>query len=1088
MKPCVFLLGLLLVSVLYCPQAHGQGWNELLDRAGSLYDSAMYDSGIVIGRLALEEAEEQFGPEDTAAARVLNVLGLCYREKGHFAVAESLHVRSLTIRERRLGPEHPQVAGSLMSLACNFYFQFQYAEAEALYGRSLAVLEKAYGPEHLDVANVLYGLALACRKQARYSEAESFILRSLTIREKLLGRNHIIVANTLNVLANNRKKQGRFAEAEPLARRVLEITEAQLVPDSAQLAVALNGLATLYLYTGRWSDAEPLLRRSLSIRNRSLGPGDTFVATSLYNLYYLYKNQGDLASAETYLQQALTVVEDIHGPDHPDVARCVNSLGNLRFSQRRFVEAERLWTRALAINKKVLGPENVEVADGLGYLGNLKREQGELAEAERLFEQALVIKTGVLGDDHPDVASSLTQLAGIFSRLGRYSDAEDYLNTSSEILERSFGSIHPTVAASMCDIADLYVATGREGEAEEYYLRALDKREKVYGKQSHMLAHDLGQLSRLYRLQSRLTEAVELAGRACAYRLAAFRRNCSVLSERDALEYSQYARTSLDNYLSCIADLQLKSVTDIIEVSDVVLSGKELVTEEIFERQKSVVLETDSTVLALAESLRYTKYQLSNLYVDGPGDDVNEYRLKLDSLETMANDLESELSPHSASYRRHQSYQDVSTDRVASFLPDGAALVEYFNYDYQKLEPDSSIPRYLAVVVTNDSDPVLVDLGDASETDSLIHAYRKHMTNVSTAGSMATGADLEEYRSISNSLHQLIWQPLEGHIGGRDLALIAPDGALNSLSFAGLTDCAGRYLVESLAIHYLSAGRDLVRNAETSEAVSGLFALGNPDYNASISDRLNDLPSREQSDGRLESFTTRNVRSGCVALGSVVLDPLPGTYREIREIVAAWERTSEEPAVVCFGEDASEDRLKAEAPGSRVVHIATHGYFLEGDCRSGDDPDAYEIRENPLLRSGLFFSGANLHGDGTDSAGLDDGILTALEVSAIDLSGTELVVLSACETGLGEIETGEGVYGLRRAFQIAGARTVLSTLWPVSDGMTAEASSRLYDRKGASLPEAIRNMQLEQIAQLRQQNKVDHPFSWGAIVASGNWR
>ena len=144
--------------------------------------------------------------------------------------------------------------------------------------------------------------------------------------------------------------------------------------------------------------------------------------------------------------------------------------------------------------------------------------------------------------------------------------------------------------------------------------------------------------------------------------------------------------------------------------------------------------------------------------------------------------------------------------------------------------------------------------------------------------------------------------------------------------------------------------------------------------------------------------------------------------------------------------------------------------------------------ENPLLLSGLFFAGANLHGDRADSLGAEDGILTAYEVSAMDLAGTELVVLSACETGVGEVAAGEGVYGLRRAFQMAGARTVVSALWPVSDQATAEMMGGLYERQDEALPDAMRRIQLEKLDRLRNRGKIDHPFTWGGFIALGDWR
>jgi CHAT domain-containing protein len=213
----------------------------------------------------------------------------------------------------------------------------------------------------------------------------------------------------------------------------------------------------------------------------------------------------------------------------------------------------------------------------------------------------------------------------------------------------------------------------------------------------------------------------------------------------------------------------------------------------------------------------------------------------------------------------------------------------------------------------------------------------------------------------------------------------------------------------------------------------------------------------------------------------------------VESVASLWEESSDEPVSVYFGADATEDRFKGEAHGSRVIHLATHGYYIENVCGSERKHAIFGanlgwVGENPLLHSGLFLAGANLHGEGADSADVEDGILTAYEVSAMNLKGTRLVVLSACETALGAIETGEGVYGLRRAFQMAGARTVVSALWPVSDEVTSEMLSGLYERNGENLPMLIREMELARIRKLRAEGRSDHPASWAAFIALGDWR
>jgi CHAT domain-containing protein len=201
----------------------------------------------------------------------------------------------------------------------------------------------------------------------------------------------------------------------------------------------------------------------------------------------------------------------------------------------------------------------------------------------------------------------------------------------------------------------------------------------------------------------------------------------------------------------------------------------------------------------------------------------------------------------------------------------------------------------------------------------------------------------------------------------------------------------------------------------------------------------------------------------------------------VREISKVWENQFPNDVDVFLGASASEDCLKHVAGDCAILHIATHGFFLSGKCPAGE-----ALREHPLLQSGIFMAGANRINENPESFDLDDGILTAYEIASLDLHGAQLVVLSACETGLGEVVNGEGVYGLRRAFQIAGAQTVVSTLWPVSDALTSEMTSALYIEPNLPVAERIRNMQLRQIQNLRKNGLSDHPYSWAGFVAFGN--
>ncbi|MCX6829546.1 MAG: CHAT domain-containing protein [candidate division Zixibacteria bacterium] len=490
------------------------------------------------------------------------------------------------------------------------------------------------------------------------------------------------------------------------------------------------------------------------------------------------------------------------------------------------------------------------------------------------------------------------------------------------------------------------------------------------------------------------------------------------------------------------------------------------------------------------------KFQISKFIIKGPGDDTTgTYKKKLDSLLQAANNLEGELSRRSLSFRRRQEINNISVVKIDSLLPANTAFIEFLKWDYRQIKSDSVIPKYLALIINKGRNTEIVQLGDASDIDPLVYHYLEHMRGVASSGRQPNNSDLAAYKPIGQEIYEKIWKPLENNLEKEQTVFVGLDGSLNLVSLAGLIDEKGTYLAEKYTLHHLSSARDLIRLQDIPNPSAGLFALGDPDYDATPLSRKfpDELAKDSNGINNVSAFATRNVRSGCGDLRDLQVQPLPGTRREINRIMAEWRAASDEPTSVFLGSQASEDNFKAQAPGKRVVHLATHGYFLEGRCQPSapsvrlDEEEAW-IGENPLLQSGLLLAGANLHGAGADSLDIDDGVLSAYEVSAMNLEGTQLIVLSACETGLGEVKSGEGVYGLRRAFQMAGARTVISALWQVDDQTTADIMSRLYIKSDKSIPERIRELQLQQIKKLRAGGFSDHPYSWAAFIAQGDWR
>ncbi len=1005
----------------------------------------------MIGKLALNLTEAEFGEEDTIVAQVQGLLGQYNFRIENYAEAESLFSRSLKIRINTLGTEHPLTANSMTSLAILLIRLGRYDEAEPYCLSALGILERTLGPEH---------------------------------------RNTII---SLNHLARLYEEQGKYADAEPLLLRGLATREKMLGPEHDDVTTSLDHLASLYYLQGRYTEAEPLYQRALSNDKKNLNPEDPSLGTSLANLGNLYYSAGNFAMAEPLLRQAVEIWENSLGPNHSSVAIALNNLANLYADQLRTVEAEALYERALAIRIKSFGSEHPDVARTLGNLASLYKDEGRYSEAILAFQKTLVTMESQLGSEHIDVGILFHNMASAFVGLGEDAKADSINRRALVILENKLGTKHPLVGIALHSLAEAKRRQGRYVEAESTSILALDILDKTIGREHPHVAASLGLWSQLRRLQGDTGGGFKLSMRAVNIRRRTLAEDALLLSERDALAYSRLFRNSTSEYVSCFADLNIRDKETISSTQAIILSAKGQVSDVMFDRQRQLVQETDSITKSLAESYRLRRFQLSKLVLSGPGEDLTRYRHQVDSLRQLTRELESQLLHRSSSFKLRQDRQQASYAIIDSFIPKGSTLIECLKWSYHQLDPDSAISRYLTLVAKADGKAEIVNLGDASEIDSLITKYRNALQQASSTRGMPSTADLQEYKRISRLLAEKIWQPIAKHLKEGETLFISPDGALNLVSFAGLIDEDGKYLIEKYPIHYLSAGRDLIRLKDKAKSGNGLFALGDPDFDASPEVRAGAFFGTVYASAAADPYATRNVRPGCKSLSEMTVKPIPATFHEVETAAQSWQKLSDEQALLYNGPNATEDNFKKHAPGSRVIHLATHGYFIEPQCNSFNRPRRFGdedgiVGENPLLLSGLFFAGANLHGEGADSIGIDDGILTAEEVSAMNLEGTDLVVLSACESGLGEVQAGEGVYGLRRAFQMAGARTVVSALWPVSDEWTAQMMSELYNHSSRPVPARMREMQLTQIKKLRDLGLPDHPFSWGAFIATGDWR
>jgi CHAT domain-containing protein len=937
-------------------------------------------------------------------------------------------------------------AKRLNQQAYQLYKQGQYVTAIPLAERALAIRKKVLGNEHPDVATSLNNLALLYDRQGRYSEAEPLYRQALEMNQRLLGNEHPNVANSLNNLALLYNEQGRYSEAEPLSRQALEMRKRLLGNEHPDVALSLNNLAGLHQMQGRYSEAEPLFRQALEMRKRLLGNEHPDVAQSLNNLANLYNEQGRYSEAELLFRQALEMRKRLLGNEHPDVALSLNNLALLYNKQERYSEAELLFRQALEMRKRLLGNEHPDVALSLNNLAGLYNEQGRYSKAESLFRQALEMRKRLLGNEHPAVALSLTNLAGLYNEQGRYSEAESLFRQALEMRKRLLGNDHPNVATSLNNLAALYQAQGNLPRAVELLSQGMDVEE--------------------YNLDILLAVGSERQKQEYMATLSGSTYSTISLHVQAAPNNPQAARLAL---------------TTLLRRKGRILDA---FTNNLLSLRQNLKPE-DQTSL---DKLTATYSQLAALLYKGAGDTpLDQYRQQVADLKAEINELENTLSYRSAEFR--SASQPATIEAVQQLIPTDAALVElvlYYPFNPKATKPDErwGTHRYVAYILHSTGEPKWVDLGEAKPINQAVTDFRN-----------ALQSDSSDIKPVARALDELLMQPIRKLLGNTRTVLLSPDSQLNLIPFAALVDENNRYLVENYSINYLSSGRDLLRLQNQAKSRLESVIVANPDYDkpgdpTSVAiirrGESSQIAASQPVNLSTKPAQTRGVLDGD-SLQQIEFTALSYTEEEAKAIAPILPG-----ATLLRGSQATENAIKQlQAP--TILHIATHGFFRQ-DVPEVAPPDFSSTilqgtrsatpngrpTENPLLTSGLALAGANPR-----SSGSEDGILTALEAAGLNLSGTKLLVLSACKTGLGDVKNGEGVYGLRRAFAIAGTESQLMSLWAVNDYRTNQLMVNYYQRlkNNVGRSEALRQTQLEMLQKPETQN----PYYWAAFIPSGDW-
>lgn len=805
--------------------------------------------------------------------------------------------------------------------------------------------------------------------------------------------------------------------------------QASLTDDVGYLKTISNqGL--LYATMGRFTQAESFTVEALNMRKTKYGENNTSVAASLNNYGVLKYNLARYNEAEKDFESAIAIIKANNLQAAMPYAIALNNQAMLFQAVGRFDEAERVLKEAIAAAEKLQSNKSRNHLKFLSNLALLYQQMGKYAEAETIY-QGMEKR---LGKSNPDYASMLNNQAALYMLMGKEDKIEDLLKRSSSIYKSSFGEENLAYAKAISDLGNFYRYKARYTEANPLLEKALSVRETTLGKNHPLYVQSQEDLAILFWKQKVWDKSFMMYRDVMDKSLDFVSQYFPPMSEAEKSKYWDILSPRFQRFYNFALEAMVENPHVIEALFDYRIATKALLLNSTNKVKQAIFASQDTQLVKEYVTWLDQKEMLARLYAYSK-EELKLQKINLDSLERAANSNERKLSERSADFSSGYASQKVSFTQIKNLLTDAEAVVEIVRvHHYDQKFTDGA--KYLALILTKTSEvPKLVVLENGQQLDT---RYSKFYRNAI------------QQRIADEYSYDQYWARIEPELKGKKMIYISPDGAYNQLNLNTLKKPGADYVINRYDLVVLGNSKDIIalkaKKAKVPKKKATL--IGFPDY----------------------------------GVGEVAA--LPGTKIEIDNVAKVLKSATYQ--VTQFTQKtATEKNLKA-LKGPTLVHIATHGYFLKDVENTGSafGVQLENANDNPLLRSGLLLAGASATLSGKkmpDLGSNDNGILTAYEAMNLNLEGTDLVVLSACETGLGDVKDGEGVYGLQRAFLVAGADALIMSLWKVDDAATQQLMSNFYTNwlKLGNKQKAFKQAQL----QLMIKNK--EPYYWGAFVMMG---
>lgn len=1048
---------------------------RLLERAIEIAGKATNPDPAQITALQEQLAQiKQKKPQETNPLAALSAnldRGLELQNQGLYDQAHPLLSKTCAEFLKTAGDKNSETGWCFNRLAVLESTMGRLGDSEASFKQALAIQKKSLPENHPDILSTLTDQAELLRIRGKFKEARKQL-------DDVLGKSGDDALIEVRMMAKTNvakvsEDQGNFAEAIALTQEILAYETNTLGKDHPNRLTTLNNLAGLQRRMGNFSEAEKGYQQSLDGFEKILGKDHPGTITLMNNLAMTLENEGLYDRAEPLFRQAYQSSETLLGKDHPTTMANINNLALLYESQGVFDKADALYRTAIPLSEAKLGathPDTIAIVNNLAYLLMLK---GDYKEAKNYFQKVLTVWQGEFGEKNQKTLKAMNNLARTEHKAGQVKQAETLFLRALSLRKEVLGDKHPDVLRSMLDLATLYRTQKRTKEALDLLKKTLALDEEVLGKQHPYTFETINALAAAMEDDAAIKDALTLRQDGFERRTEFLNRMLWVADENAREGYVRLHAPELDSYLSLLT--RLKPEEGGRHAINISLQRKGLLLKVTSEIQQVAQIAKDPALTAMTQQLTAARKELVALTLAGPVPGSTGHLEAIHNLESKIGDFERQLGQASLRYRH--TTRLFSIDQMVSRLPPEAGFVDFLVFH----EGDKA-KLMASTMVIEKGKPVfnLVVYPDLEAIQKGVVEYRTAIQDEEM--------DPEDIKDVGRHAYDLVWKPIADTLGTRDEIYLIPDGILNILPFNALVNPKDNFLIQDIKLHILSSSRDMLPS-DLPEAKGDMIILAGPDYDSKKV--VGDVQLAQVSQKRAAA-TQQALRGAGNGMRGLHFDPLPGAEKEGNLITETVKEKGQKNRIFTQN-DAQEKLVQGLETPPRMIHVATHGFFLKPDdnlkkrllkLQRSADIQLPPPGDNPLLRAGLAFAGINANASFLGELDtVNDGVLTALEVLGLNLAGTQLAVLSACETGLGEIHEGEGVYGLRRAFIEAGVQSIVASLWEVSDAGTQNLMTKFYGRLMGGQPvySAMRESQLEML----NSPEWGSPYIWSAFMLVG---